>query len=376
MSVTVREKTPGIWWVFIHHDGKRTSRKVGDKRTAVMVAEKIRARLILGDFKIGPEKTYLFKDYADRWIGTVVPAVGKRSTVLNYTSALKQHVLPVFQDTNVKDISRVMVREFIMKKAKRYGAGTIRTIRTAISGPLSIALDEEVIQVNPAQRLGRVTRDRMKDIPDPLTREELTLFLDTFKAHFPRYYPLALTLARTGMRLGEALALQWGDIDFHERFITVRRGLTANQITTPKTNRIRRVDMSDQLVAVLKDLKKQRRVEKIEAAPEWVFCGENGQIIQQQKWRDRVFLRALEKAGLRHIRTHDLRHGYATDLIQAGTSIAYVRDQLGHSSIKLTVDTYVHLIPGGNKGAVNILDIEAPNRTPGAPDISESQSNS
>lgn len=339
-----------------------------------MVAEKIRARLILGDFKIGPEKTYLFKDYADRWIGTVVPAIGKQSTINHYTSALK-HVLPVFRDMEVQDITRVMVREFLMKKAKRYKAGTIKTIRTAISGPLSIALDEEVIQVNPAQRLGKVTRDRMKDIPDPLTRKELTLLLDTFKKHFARYYPLALTLARTGMRLGEALALQWGDIDFRGRFITVRRSLTANEVSSTKTSRIRRVDMSDQLVVALQAMKKQRRVEKIEAGPDWVFCGENGQIIQQQKWRDRVFLRALEKAGLRHIRTHDLRHGYATDLIQGGTSLAYVRDQLGHSSIKMTVDTYTHLIPGGNKGAVNILDVDAPGRTPGAPEISESQSN-
>ena len=375
MSVTIREKRPGEWWVFIHHRRNRTSRKVGDRRTAEQVAERIRARLVLGDFKIGPDKTTFFREYADRWIGTAVPAISKKSTLVNYTYALRKHVLPVFRDIPVQDITRTMVKEHLMKKAKSLEAGTIKAIRTAISGPLSLALDEGVIQANPAQRLGKVTRDKMRDLPDPLTRKELRLLLDTFEQHFPRYYPLCLTLARTGMRLGEVLALQWGDVDFNGGFITVRRNLTANAITTPKTNRIRRVDISPQLLRVLKDLKKARRVESIDPGG-WVFCSERGGIVHQQNWRDRVFARALEKAGLRHVRTHDLRHGYATELIQVGTSLAYVRDQLGHRSIKQTVDTYTHLIPGGNKNAVNILDDDAPIRTPGAPRISKKSVNS
>ena len=81
--------------------------------------------------------------------------------------------------------------------------------------------------------------------------------------------------------------------------------------------------------------------------------------------RKRGFRRALRKAGLRQVRIHDLRHGYATLLLQQGESLAYVRDQLGHGSIQLTVDTYGHLIPGANREAVNRLDL-APFRNPGA----------
>ncbi|MBU1275407.1 MAG: tyrosine-type recombinase/integrase [Proteobacteria bacterium] len=71
---------------------------------------------------------------------------------------------------------------------------------------------------------------------------------------------------------------------------------------------------------------------------------------------NRVWRKSLASAGLSRHRIHDLRHTYASLLIQQGESLAYVRDQLGHHSIKLTVDTYGHLAPGGNREAVNKLD--------------------
>lgn len=80
-----------------------------------------------------------------------------------------------------------------------------------------------------------------------------------------------------------------------------------------------------------------------------------GQQLEMQNVKNRFFLRCLEKAGLRRIRFHDLRHTFASLLIQNGESLAYVKDQLGHSSIKMTVDVYGHLVPGANRAAVNRL---------------------
>jgi integrase len=71
--------------------------------------------------------------------------------------------------------------------------------------------------------------------------------------------------------------------------------------------------------------------------------------------KNRVFHPVLTKAKLRRIRMHDLRHSYASLMISAGISPAYVQQQLGHASIKLTVDTYTHLIPGANRDATNVL---------------------
>ena len=81
----------------------------------------------------------------------------------------------------------------------------------------------------------------------------------------------------------------------------------------------------------------------------------------------------LRKAGLRRVRFHDLRHTFASLLIQNRESLAYIRDQLGHASIQLTVDTYGHLVPGANREAVDRLD-DAPVRNPDATAAAASQS--
>jgi integrase len=77
--------------------------------------------------------------------------------------------------------------------------------------------------------------------------------------------------------------------------------------------------------------------------------------VQLRPTKNRHFLKCLTKAGLRTIRFHDLRHTFASLLIQNGEPLAYVKDQLGHSSIKMTVDVYGHLVPGANRQAVNRL---------------------
>jgi integrase len=79
-----------------------------------------------------------------------------------------------------------------------------------------------------------------------------------------------------------------------------------------------------------------------------------------------VFNSALDKAELRKVRVHDLRHGFASALIQAGEPLAYVKEMLGHHSIKMTVDVYGHLVPGANREAVDRLDDKATIRNPDA----------
>jgi len=144
------------------------------------------------------------------------------------------------------------------------------------------------------------------------------------------------------MRLGELLGLQWGDVDFHSRFIEVRRNLVGGRVTTPKNGKTRRVDMSAQLTDALRTLLVARKAETLrrgwETLPDWVFCNEKGGPLDGDNLRHRVFYKLLAKAGLRPGPFHDLRHTFASLLIPQGESLAYVRDQLGHASIQLTVD--------------------------------------
>ena len=99
---------------------------------------------------------------------------------------------------------------------------------------------------------------------------------------------------------------------------------------------------------------------KTSVADELVFPSGAGTPLNGSNVYSRYFLPAIEKAGLRHFRIHDLRHTYASLLIQAGASLAYVRDQLGHSSIQVTVDLYGHLVPSANVGWVDGLDSAEP----------------
>ena len=109
-------------------------------------------------------------------------------------------------------------------------------MKDVISGVLTRALDDEVIPANPALQLRNILKRKdSKKVIKPLDSEELKLLLDTVQEHFKAHYVLFLLLARTGVRIGEALAVQWGDIDFNKRFIEIKRSLVRGKISTPKS---------------------------------------------------------------------------------------------------------------------------------------------
>jgi len=366
MGVKIRQKIKGKgqpWWVFISHNGKRTSRKVGSKDAAVKVAQKLEAQLKLGEFGFEKEKPIpTFGDYAKLWIQNTVPATCKPSTAKDYRDILDNHVYSVFKNVRVDEITRGKVRDFLLSKINDgYAKSTVAHFRNVVSGVLGKALDDEVIPANPALNVGKISQrnDKKGDI-NPLTAKELKILLDTVKKHYPDHYVLFLLLAQTGMRIGEAIALQWGDIDFNGRFIEVKRSLVRGQISTPKSGKSRRVDMSKQLAAALKDYRHQSKKKGLSlgigGAPEFIFTNKRGNPIDKDSWRRRVFVKALEKAGIRRIRIHDLRHTYATLRISKGDNIADVSNQLGHHSVKLTMDVYYHWIPGKKKSEVDELD--------------------
>jgi integrase len=377
MSVQVREKIKdsGDWWIFIEHHGQRRSKKIGrDKRFALEAAKKIEAKLILGDLKLNKNEDVTFGHYAKTWIENTVPATCKRISISDYTGILKNHVLPDLEKTPVTDINKAVVKKLLQKKLKEgYAASTATHIKNAISGVLELAVDDNKISSNPAQIIRKLIRSKVKKYHiDPLTREETKLLLETCLTNYPKHYPMLLTLCRTGMRLGEVIALQWGDIDFNNRFIIVRRSRSKSHTSTPKNDKYRNVDMSRQLTECLSKLKIKRKEEylaKGEGVPEWIFISEIGTPLIEGHWRERVFKKILEKAKMRQIRIHDIRHTYASQLIQDNRSLAYIKDQLGHHSIQVTVDIYGHLVPGANKEVVDSLD--DPDYTYIAPNLKE-----
>jgi integrase len=376
MSVTVREKVVGSgeYWIFIHHNGKRKSKKVGkDLKKAQDAAEMIKAKLTLAEFNIESEKksTPLFKEYSELWLEGYVKQFLKPSTYQRYGHLLKKYIWPAFGLKAISDIKRGDVRQLLLRLNKKgLSHSTLSLVRDVISGPLGQALDDELIQSNPTigiMKRMKIRKDNRK-AQDPFTQGELNLFMDTCRKHFPEWYTFYLTAFRTGMRLGEILGLQWGDIDFSGKFIHVQRSYKLGELSTPKNGKTRRVDMSNMLIKSLRGHLLKRKKEALQEGHEvveFVFHRDSKPIAQNSVRN--TFKRILKKAMLRHIRFHDIRHTFATLLLSQGESPVYVKDQLGHHSIQMTVDVYGHLIPGSNREAVNRLDQPAPNRTLYAP---------
>ena len=155
------------------------------------------------------------------------------------------------------------------------------------------------------------------------------------------------------MRLGELLALQWGDVDLKNGYIWVRRSYRMGRYTKPKNGKSRKVDISSQLAEVLTGILSQG----FKDVAELVFT-RNGRVIEQNFIRLQHKL-ILKKAGVRYIKFHGLRHAFCTHLLSHDVSPYYVSQQAGHSSISITCDIYGSWISTDENRHVNLLDKNA-----------------
>ena len=377
MGVKIRKRA-GKWYVFVNYHGKRKAKCVGQSRElAEQVRRQIEAKLALGDLALfdSGEKIQTFGPFADKWLKNYARVECKTSTADGYEGVIEQYLRPRFGNRALDEIKRddikTMINELIAKELSR---NTVRNALCVMRGIFNEAIEASIVQVNPAARLGRFTRTaktaEVKGIS--LTSSEAEQFLQAAKEICPEYHPLFLMALRAGLRRGELVAVQWGDIQFGKdeqdanRFIRVEHNYVRREHTTTKSKKSRRVDMSRELRRVLIELRDKRLLEsflkgKDDISGELVFLSRDGSILDPDNLYHRYFQPVLTKAGLRKIRLHDLRHTFGSLLIQSGASIVYVKEQMGHSSIQVTVDIYGHLIPGANVSYVDRLD-EVPER--------------
>ncbi len=231
-----------------------------------------------------------------------------------------------------------------------------------VSCTLKQAMHWGIIGRNPSE-LVTPPRPRTREIT-ALNRCQLNHLL-AFTAG-SRWHVLWVLLGTTGMRLGEALGLKWDDVDLAEGRLVIQRTLQRHPgrglvFAPPKTEKSRRtIHLSD---AARQSLLRHRQSEEDRRcqAKDWIESGlvftnmrggpvESGEI-------NRALTRALQPAGLPHIRVHDLRHTVASILLEAAVHPKIVQDLLGHSTIRLTLDTYSHLTPALHRQAARTMDL-------------------
>jgi len=362
VGVQIREKPKGsgIWWVFINHHGKRKSKKIGnDEGEAHKVAEKIKARLVLGELEVESinKKVPAFKPYAETWLA--LPHEWKESTRQTYEDNLTNHIYPVLGKWRLDEITRKMLKEFFDNLLiKGLSSRTVKLIKAPINGVLAHAVDSEIIEKNPTDGL-KIGGKRNQFKVDPLTEDQAAELLEQAKIFLDGYYyPHFLSLLRTGIRLGELIALKWKVICYEKRQIEIKRSSRKGRITDTKNHKNRFVNMTPHLTETLKDWHTEQKRAALKAGKPlavWIFGGKRGECLCPITLKN-ALKRCLDCARLHRIRIHDLRHSYATIRLLRGHNIGDVSYQLGHSSISMTYDIYTHWVPGKFKSEVDKLD--------------------
>lgn len=180
MGVKVREKVKysGEWWIFSNQKGKRRSKKIGDKRTANNVAKKVRQRLAAGDLGMLKDETPTIAKYGKQWLYSPYHewADGTRD---NYGSAFTHHIKPALGKKRLDEIGRKEVKAFIgTLKRKNLSRGRIELIVQTLRNIFNEAIDDQLLNANPCDRVGKYNKGRRSGEINPLTADEVTAMLE------------------------------------------------------------------------------------------------------------------------------------------------------------------------------------------------------
>ena len=361
MGVRVRFNRDA-WWVFINHNGRRKSKRVGDDRAAAeAIARGLRARLARADFQLPTSDAQHLRSYAESWLTTAQTNL-KASTVSFYKGHLDRHILPALGDRLVSSLRRPDCRDLVTAcRGKGLKVTTVRGVGRTLSTILAQAVEDELLTANPALRLGRYMRSADDPEPkiNPFTQQDVAAVLAAARQNLPDWYTWLLCGLRTGMRAGELRALQWGDVNWRGFYLEIRRNLVRGQLTTPKNHQHRRVDMSRQLRAELWLWRRRQRAAWLKVGrpfPDWVFPSVTGTALDESNVR-KAFNRILDAAGLCRRGPHQMRHTFASLLLQSGAQITYVSSQLGHKDASITLRVYAHWLPSiSSVRGVDLLD--------------------
>jgi integrase len=323
----------------------------------------------------GPARGMTSGEWLQRWLASRVSL--RASTSRGYAAHVRGYLVPYLGGIPLAELSpgdvQAMFTAIIRGEAALghpVGAATLRRIHATLRAALNAAVRAGLISVNPGRwpELPRAVRPRPQVWTPALTErwqrdgwrpgvgvwtaEQTAQFLRTVRGH--RLYALFHLIALRGLRRGEAAGLRWSDLDLDAGTLTVTgqlQQLSGRLVAgPPKSDAGRRVIALDKTtIAALREHRVRQQGERAaggtgRAERGYVFTTRAGKPVGPDRMT-RLFRELVAASGLPPVTLHGLRHGAATLALAAGTDLKIVADQLGHSTITLTADTYTSVLP-------------------------------
>jgi integrase len=278
-----------------------------------------------------------FSAFAAEWISN---QLWRPSTAVRVEAIVTNHLEPRFGSRAMASVtpSQAMIKSL----SETMAPGTIRGVHSVLSAIYRTAVRDRVVAQSPCTDDIRLPESAQR-LVEPLTLDQVEAVADAVGS---LYRPLVVLGAGAGLRVGEALGMPGGGIDFPRRQLSVtQQSVTVRRVTTiaePKTKTsVRTIPLADAVLAELAS-----HLEGRQSRPDDLLVADkDGSPIPQNRF-SQTWARAVKRAGLpAGTRFHDLRHTYASALIASGCSVKVVQAHLGHRSAAVTLDTYSHLRP-------------------------------
>ena len=313
--------------------------------------------------------------WVSEWLENEIKPSRKESTYLNYKNLFDGHINDYFKKIKLSELTRMDIQKFINKKSvektfrgkntpdKELSPRTVRLIHRILSASLTSAEKDEIIPRNPANLVTLPKND--KKPPKTIDQEVITkiLLTDVSEDQLATVAKLALF---TGMRRGETLALKWSDLNTTEETLSINKAFSRTESsweisTTKNKSSIRVIPLPNHALEILKkhranQLQQIKKNKAFYKNKNFIFATDIGDPIHPNSIHKGV-KRLLQAAGETQTTTvHALRHSYASLLFAMGEDSKIIQTLLGHSSIKTTLDIYVHPEEQNKKSAIDKIN--------------------
>ncbi len=333
-SVNLKGKRIKMWYGTYREDvrtpdGQMTRRqRIVRLGSLVELPTKNKARKKLSELLDAPMQnaSMTFRELAERWAAAEGPTI-KPSTLAHYRNALRAYLLPVYGEREIKTITREEIQRLLAERAAKYSRSVLRTMRVVLSLILGWATDCQLLEKSPCTRIKLPIQTGGRTVTRTvLTVEQIAALTD--KLEEP-YATLVLFLAATGLRIGEALAVKWTDIE--DNAVKITRRIYDGKIDTPKSKAsIRELPVAPELLERMRKL----------GNSDWVFCSRVGTPLNPGNGMKRYVHPAAKELGITLGGWHDFRHTITTNMRRSGVHPKVISGVLGQSKVTIAMDVY------------------------------------